>query len=410
MATYYIDFTDGCDEHDGLCPDHARKNYTDLSLLAGDCVLFKRGSFKRGMLESVKHVSYGAYGEGELPTFCGSVDVSLPQDWVQSKDKNVWRCVRLFCGDVGNLIFNINECTATLRWTMQELSAQGDFYSRPIDNEQALKKDGLYELYLYSECNPALAYSHIEAASYGTRCIVKLADGMHFENIRVINSAVHGMAGQGNGITVRGCIFENIGGCPWSKQLKIRFGNGLEIWHRGNDILVENCIFKNIYDSCVTYQGPGNDTLPTVNFICRSCRFDTYGMAAFEYRDKMPIRSVFSQNICLNAGCGFAMRGETKPRRSEIWPQPMGHHIFLWRIPEPTEEGDLLICDNVFGSAPNGAVIYSIISHEAEKQITLRNNKYTPNDSLLNHFGGTSYTDLERFKSHTGQDCKSVYI
>ena len=137
--------------------------------------------------------------------------------------------------------------------------------------------------------------------------------------------------------------------------------------------------------------------------------FDTYGMAAFEYRDKLPIRSVFEKNICLNAGCGFAMLGETKPRSSEIWPQPMGHHIFLWRIPEPSDGGDLVIADNVFGSAPEGAAVYSIISPEAEEQITLKNNTYTPNDTLLVYFGGKSYTSLEQYQKEMGNDSGSTY-
>ncbi|MBE6636827.1 MAG: hypothetical protein E7618_03360 [Ruminococcaceae bacterium] len=410
MATYYIDFTDGRTENNGLSPDKARSSYTDLALQPGDTVLFRRGSFVRGMLEAKEYICYGAYGEGELPTFCGSVDVSNEWDWMITQEENVWKCSKLLRGDVGNLIFNVNECSATLRWTKEELCRQGDFYSCPLNAEEAEKKNGSRELYLYSVGHPARAYSQIEAAAYDTRCMVKLAAGMTLEDIRVINSGVHGMAGQGNGITVRRCVFENIGGCPWSHSLKIRFGNGLEIWHRGNNILVENCVFKNIYDSCVTHQGPGEETQPTDHFVCRNCTFDTYGMAAFEYRDKLPIRSVFENNRCLNAGCGFAMLGESKPRSSEIWPQPMGHHIFLWRIPAPTEGGDLVISDNMFGAAPEGAAIYSIISPEAEAQITLKNNIYTPNDTLLVHFGGTSYTSLEEYRKQTGKDCDSRYV
>jgi hypothetical protein len=217
------------------------------------------------------------------------------------------------------------------------------------------------------------------------------------------------MAGQGNNITVRNCVFENIGGCVWNKDLKIRFGNGFEIWHRGNDILIEKCFFKNVYDSCVTHQGPGEITEPTSNFICRNCTFDTYGMAAFEYRDKLPINSSFTGNTCLNAGCGFAMLGEELPRYSEIWPQPMGHHIFMWRIPAATEGGDLVIKNNYFGPAPVGAAMYSIISPEAEAQVTLDDNKYTKNDILLNRWGGENYNDLEAYKSATLQDKNSIY-
>ena len=151
MKTYYIDFTLGQDKNDGLSPEKPRKNYTDLPLSSGDRVLFRRGNFVRGMLEAVKNVSYGAYGEGELPTFCGSIDVSEPSTWLPTEDTNIWKCAESFCGDIGNLIFNINECTATLRWTKEELCEQGDFYSCPIDPIQA-KKDlqSPHELYFYS--------------------------------------------------------------------------------------------------------------------------------------------------------------------------------------------------------------------------------------------------------------------
>ena len=230
MTTYYIDFIHGQYDNDGLSPSKARKNYTDLKLLSGDCVLFRRGSFVRGMLEAVEHVCYGAYGEGDLPTFCGSIDVSSEKDWLPTKDENVWKCKELFCGEVGNLIFNENECTATLRWAKEDLQAQGDFYSHVVELDQTQQSQGSCELYLYCVGNPARFYSHIEAAPYGTRCMVRLGNGMTIEDIRVINSGVHGMAGQGNGITVRRCVFENIGGCPWDRNLKIRFGNGFEIW------------------------------------------------------------------------------------------------------------------------------------------------------------------------------------
>jgi len=133
-------------------------------------------------------------------------------------------------------------------------------------------------------------------------------------------------------------------------------------------------------------------------------------MAAFEYRDKLPVRSIFAHNTCLNAGCGFAMLGEELPRNSEIWPQPMGHHIFLWRIPEPTDGGSITISDNSFGSAPVGAAIYSIISAVAEKQITLRNNKYTPNNTLLIFFGDKKYTELAEFQAQTSHDAGSMYL
>ncbi|MBR7141857.1 MAG: hypothetical protein IKD03_06885, partial [Clostridia bacterium] len=74
MAIYYIDNLNGDDSRDGLSAERARKNYTDIALCEGDSVLFKRGSFYRDTLKTTRYVRYGSYGEGEKPTFCGSVD------------------------------------------------------------------------------------------------------------------------------------------------------------------------------------------------------------------------------------------------------------------------------------------------------------------------------------------------
>lgn len=409
MKTYYVDMMLGDDALDGSSPENARKSYTDIPLAAGDELLFKRGGFCRDRLHALPHVSYGAYGEGERPTFCGSTDISDVSLWEESERENVWKCLKAISGDVGNIVFNENECSATFCWEMDELSENGDFYDAKNIYGDVSKQDISPTLYLYSEGNPASVYSHIEAVSYNTRQLVKLGDGMSFEGLRFINSGVHGMAGSGDGITVRDCVFENIGGCAWSHSQRIRFGNGFEIWEKGDDILIEDCSFKNIYDSCVTHQGPGADTKPAERFICRECRFDTYGMAAFEYRDKLPIDSVFADNVCLNAGCGFAMLGETLPRRSEIWPLPMGHHIFMWRIDGATDGGRLEIKNNYFGDAPAGAAIYSIISAEAEAEVELDFNTYTKNSLILCRWGGEDCFDLEKYKAQSGQEKNGRY-
>ena len=81
--TYYIDLNHGGPTADGTTPETARLTYTDLELKPGDTVLFKRGGFIRDCLyrqagEPGAPITYGAYGEGENPVFCGSVDVSDP--------------------------------------------------------------------------------------------------------------------------------------------------------------------------------------------------------------------------------------------------------------------------------------------------------------------------------------------
>lgn len=407
MATYYADNIGGTSSGDGLCPERAARDYTVLPLASGDTLLFKCGNRYRDRLTAVPGVRYGAYGEGAKPSFDPSTDVSSPDCWAQTETENVWLCTVPIHGEVGNVIFNGDECTATLRWTSKELCEQGDFW----DSRYACgKREAPQTFLLYSHGNPGEVYAGIEVASYGARSCAYAGGDNIFDGICFKNCGVHGLNGSCDNVVIRNCDFLNIGGCAWSVELHVRFGNAVEFWEHGNNITVENCYFKNIYDSCVTHQGPGERTEPAKNFICRSNVFDTYGMAAFEYRDKMTVNSEFTGNVCMNAGCGFAMRGEGEVRLSEIYPEPMGHHIFLWRIDHATEGGSLLIEGNTFGAAPAGAAIYSRISPEAEAQITLKNNRYTPSDRLLIRFGGKNYTHLEEYKTATGKDDESTYI
>ena len=416
MPTYYIDPLQGKDEYDGLSATRPKKDYLKLNIIPGDAILFKRGSFYRAKLQlvmgtDVDPITYGAYGEGEHPVFCGSTDVSAESDWVETEEKNVWRCIKPIPGDVGNFVFGDGDCSATFRWDSDYLCAQGDFYdSRAAEGEQYRGRYSEQNVLMYSKGNPATVYPHIEAVSYNTRCLGTLCSNIIIDGIRFMNSGVHALAGNGKNVTVRNCMIENIGGCGWNRDLRIRFGNAIEFWTYGENILIEGCVIKNVYDSCVTHQGPGEKTVPTENFICRGNVFDTYGMAAFEYRDKLPIRSEFTANLCKNAGCGFAMRGEILPRRSEIWPEPMGHHIFMWRIPTATEGGSLKISGNIFGAAPVGAAIYSIISPEAEAQVTLSGNGYTPNPLLLNRWNGTNFVSLPHFKKQTEKEADGFYL
>ena len=413
---YYADNVNGTVSGNGLSPEDAVLDYTALALTPGDTVLLKRGNVYRSALrltpgEKGSPVTYGAYGEGEDPTFAGGTDVSLPTDWKMTETENVWECVKPTRGSVGNFVFNGGECTATLRWEKEDLVAQGDFYDSYAVEHPFSGRAVTEHLYLYSVGNPASVYKGITAIDYGDRQLCTNKDNVCIDGLTFKNTSVHAIAGDGaRNVTVRNCHFENIGGGVWNHGLRIRFGNAVEFWTFAENILIEKCTFKNIYDSCITHQGPGNDTLPAVNLDVYDCVFDTYGMAAFEYRDKMPINSHFSGNVCRGAGTGFALLGETPPRRSEIWPQPMGHHIFLWRIEDATEGGSVTLENNVFGDAPIGAAVYSIIDRRAEAQLTFKNNRYTRNDTLLVRFNGECFNDLESYKAKCGNDEGSEYI
>ncbi len=373
MAVYYVDFN-AAEGGKGLaCEDPINKVGFEKS---GDRVLFRRGSVFHTWISARDGVYYGAYGEGENPVFSGSVNLSSPDMW-ECAGENIWRCTAVTQTDAANFVFDHGKSFGTLRWTKEDLSENGDFYDERCKNpyEPWEKENGA--LYLYCKGNPAEVYEDIECVQKASVWLMEVANHMTVENITFMNSGVHAIAGGrgGRNVTIRNCRFLNIGGSVWSKPLKIRFGNAVEFWNVAENVLVENCEFDQIYDSCVTHQGGDNCQVP-VNIVFRGNRFSNYGMGAYECRDRMPAGGVFSGNICRNAGCGFAMQGDTNPRKSEIWPQPMGHHIFIWKIESPSEGGRLLIENNLFGDAPCGAAVYSIIDPEAEKQITFCDNQY----------------------------------
>ncbi len=401
MAVYYIDNLNGRDVADGLSAQSPKRDYTALSLESGDSVLFKCGSFYRGQLKMVggadgAPITYGSYGEGELPVFSGGIDVSGRECWMMTDRKNVWKCVKEIPTDVGNFILS-GKCSATLRWDRTELSADGDFFDSRFGecNVNQGVTCSPQEVLLYSDGHPCDVFSQIEAVPYAKRTLGGMKSNTVIENLAFINSGVHALTGVGDtkNVVIRGCRFENIGGCVWSLEEKIRFGNGIEFWIGAENIEISHCTFKNIYDSCATHQGPDYETPPARNFHVRGCTFDTYSMAAFEYRAQMMVDSSFTGNICKNAGCGFGMLGESLPRKSEIWPQPMGHHIFFWRIWEAVDDIGLLVADNVFDNAPNGSAVYSIICAEAEAGVTFKNNKVIGDYLTVAHWGGV---DLDK--------------
>lgn len=376
---YYIDFDNGTKENSGTDENCPINYYRELELNRGDTVLFKRGTFIRDRLYNKDGISYGAYGEGENPTFCGSVNLSDPTVW-EEREKNLWRPRVELKTEVCNIVFDGGSSYGTLRYSKKDLIADGDFFdSRGGCGEGNININDT-EFFLYCSVNPALKYSDIECVLRVHRSLAEMGEDMTFSDLSFINNGVHAIAGlkPARNIHIKNCTFRNIGGSIWSKKDRIRFGNAVECWDVAENIVVEDCVFDNIYDSAVTHQGC-NKCVPAVNFIIRNNVFKKCGMAAYEQRDLMPEYAEFSDNICSEAGEGFSKLGETMPRRSEIWPQPMGHHIFLWRIENPTENGIIKIENNKFGSSPYGEAIYSIISPDAEKQLKLSHNVFSGN-------------------------------
>ena len=259
--TYYIDPHHGSADADGLSPERAKLTYIDLSLMPGDSVLFRRGSFVRDVLHLKSGVqdapiTYGAYGEGENPIFCGSVDVSDPAMWKEISP-NIWQYNGETVDEVCNFIFDNGRVGATLRWDKEALCAQGDWYDSCIGYHESHggQKPEQHEVFLWSDGNPGEAYSHIECAVWGKRQLAVNYNWTVTEDLCFYGSGVHAMAGGADNVVIRRCSFCFIGGSVWNKALKIRFGNAIEFWDHGENNLIEDCYFNNIYDSCITHQG-----------------------------------------------------------------------------------------------------------------------------------------------------------
>ena len=414
---YYIDPIHGGAENNGLTPETARLTYTDLELKPGDSVLFRRGSVIRDRLIRVPgdesgYITYGAYGEGEVPVFVGSADVSDPADWTEERP-NVWRYTKELSTEACNFIYTNQDGTTvggTLRWEEDYLCAQGDWHDTRMGMAEQKTVPDVKKVLVYSVGNPGQVYRHIECALWGRRNLSNNVPYTVTEDLGFFGSGVHAMSGGSHHMIIRRCSFCFIGGSVWNRNLRIRFGNGVEFWEQGDDILIEDCYFNEVFDSCITHQG-SSKCQPAHNLVMRNNFFANYGMGAYEGRDQMSVNSCFRDNICLYAGYGFSGYGDTKPRSSEIYPQPMGHHLFMWRIPEASEGGCLDIGGNTFLDAA-GAAMYSIISPEAEAQMKMHDNRYyTGNRKLFNRIGGKSYAPREfgEYLREYGED-GAVYL
>ena len=379
--TYYVDPFSGNDMNSGLTLSLPFKNYTARKYSRGDSVLFKRGSVIRTALSVCSGteqapVVYGAYGKGDKPSFLGSMSASKPSGWVEVRP-SLWRYTGSFPSEVCNLIFNNGEFCGNLRWRTEDLQKPGEWYytgigKNSVGSEGAGQKDRDNILYLCSPINPSLKYSSIECVLWGER---RLASGEHHivtDNLSFRNSGVHGYQEfHPKNIAIRNCEFRFIGGAVWNLTHRIRFGNAVELWDGAADITVEGCLFDNIYDSAVTHQGGGIRNIPEQIYF-RNNLFANCGLSAYESRE--PGREVyFEYNTCINGGGGFSMQGESPPRKSNPYLQPVGYHVMIWLIDSNTQVGPVYIRHNIFYKS-YGAAISAVIDTTDMRKFVLDQN------------------------------------
>lgn len=379
MSTYYIDPLIGLPENDGLSEITPKDTHEGLSLRAGDTVLFRRGTeYRRGIHHSGLDgapVTFGAYGNGEAPKFYGSINRSAAYLWQKTERENVWKLAIPLRDEPCNVIFDFGDHCGTLSWTFDGLDAQGKWYSDALGKRISKTPFDFAEFYIYSSENPGKYYSDIEIALYGDRMMLSANKNTVFEGLDILCAGVHGYATRRpENVKIKDCRFEFIGGCVWDFDRHIRFGNAVELWDGGKNVTVEDCSFYNVYDSCFTTQGSENMTRHE-NIRCAGNTMVKYGMAAFEIRDKIGKNVVFELNVCEGAGRGFSMQGEKPPRMSEIYPEPMGHHIFVWRA-KATEGGQIDVRRNIFRGRPTGENVYiRADSADAARQVNIENNE-----------------------------------
>jgi len=418
---YYIDPQNGNDANNGLSLDQPFKTHVGRNFAPGETVLFKRGSVCRGELFACDgsekgYITYGAYGTGPKPIFLGSVSADEPDRWIEDRS-NVWKYTGIFPTEVCNLVFNGDESCGYLRWQLTDLKHQGEWYytalgassAPPEQTDRPRCEEGV--LYLYSTGNPGKFYKSIECSLWGQR---KLAAGrryVRFEDLEFRNAGVHGFQDcRLDHVEIRRCDFRWIGGATWSRERRIRFGNAVEFWDGARDCVVEDCAFENIYDAGVTHQGSDTSDVPERVYF-RNNLFVHCGIGAYECRGPAAREIYFENNTCVHAGGPLSMQNEPSPRQSEIHPQPMGHHVFIWRMDWPEKMGSIYVRNNIFYEAPHGAAVYSIVPPEYERHLVLDHNCYhQTTGNMLFLLNGKPYSpaDWSRYRKETGRDAHSL--
>ena len=308
LSIYYVDATDGNDSWDGLAgsydsgsgPWQTLDKVNNATLSPGDSVLFKRGETWREHLipksgSAAGRLTFDAYGDSSdpLPLFLGSVERNLTANWTNTSG-NLWSSGSLPV-EVGNIIFD-NETCGYLRFSINDVTAQGDFYYDASADTVTV----------YSTSNPASYYSDIELAQ--DYKMIDVGSYATYNNLALSYCAGFGVRAADHycdNVTFSGLSISYMGGT--TRGTNYRLGNGIEFWNSASNVLVDGCKIWEIYDTGVTHQGSAvsayHENIVYQNNVIWNCEY------SFEFWSSGASSSFediyFQNNTCAFAGCGW---------------------------------------------------------------------------------------------------------
>lgn len=288
---YYVSFSQGNDENDGLSPEKPWKTITKVSTASipeGSVVLFKRGDtwrlddYSRATVEGgacwlklQSGVIYSSYGTGAKPTLSGSPrDMAKVGSWSETEYKNVWVYSEAYDGmdtikksynDVGNLIFNGGEAFgykmvkgvagSLLSKDFGEAGFSG-FADMSINYEFWFDPEDCKVYLYYDGGNPGEVFESIEGA---VRLNLMRASGKHnivVDNFILTYGGAHGVStATVDNVKITSCEFRWMGGGIYDSDVSVtRYGNGIEFNMKSKNCYAENNLFYQIYDTGITHQ------------------------------------------------------------------------------------------------------------------------------------------------------------
>jgi arylsulfatase len=419
--TIYLDPLHASSNGNGRSPASPVRSLPDsLWGRPGMTILYKRGIVIRGEFSvfpgtHAAPVVIGAYGKGAKPLFIKSIDLDNAKYWVR-ENGNIWRCIKdLKATPCANIIYNHEAYCGAMRWQLQDLHQQGDWYMIDTVGGKFRFRDALY---VYSKGNPAEVCDAIEYVPSGNFHTFGDNDSsIVVQDIHISNAGTHGFwFNGGHDITIRRCDISYIGGAVFTPRIGkngkwVRYGNAIEIWKKGRYLAIEQCRVYENYDAGFVAQGScGANCIDSV--VVRNNIFFNNGFDNFDNSwGKEISRVYFENNTCVDAGAGWALQTEGRPRLSEFLPDTVGWHIFLDSF--AIDRSTIWIRNNIFYNATaNELLKVNKLPAKGWPNVHLDYNCYyqkNPKDALVQVVDAVFRADgFRQYQRSTGKDAHSI--